>query len=64
MKQELGSRWRTAAKQMRQWAVPPRRGEVQPAERAVQNGTRRETMRSARKNDMLPLDETVKKQIH
>ena len=26
MKQELGSRWRTAAKQMRQWAVPPRRG--------------------------------------
>lgn len=41
MKQELGSRWRTAAKQMRQWAVPPRRGEVQPAERTEEGLLRR-----------------------
>lgn len=48
MREVLGSRWRAAAKEMRQWAVPPRRGMARQ-ESPGQDGTQRDTMRSARK---------------
>ena len=49
MREVLGSRWRAAAKEMRQWAVPPRRGSVRQAAADALEREQRETMRSARK---------------
>ena len=49
MREPLGVRWRTEAKQMRQWAVPPRRGMERQSGSVCQERKQRETMRSARK---------------